>query len=101
MDAGGGVQSTLDGQPQALRDRLRVIYATSRVPAHPLMAHPRVPGEVQASVRRALLDIGRTAAGKALLAEVPMHEIGPASVRDYAVIEQLGLEKYRVEAGRP
>lgn len=100
-DAGGGVRSTFDSQPQALRDRLRVIHTTTKVPPHPVVAHPRVPRVVQDKVRQAFLDMGTTADGRALLAAVPVQRIGPASARDYEVIEQLGLKAFYVEGGAP
>lgn len=93
-DAGGGVQSTFDSQPQAVRDRLRVIHTTVRVPPHPVVAHPRVPAAVQDRVRQAFLDMGTTPAGQALLAAVPIRRIGPASAWDYVVMEQLGLKEF-------
>jgi phosphonate transport system substrate-binding protein len=93
-DAGGGVQSTFDSQPQAVRDRLRVIHTTTRVPPHPVVAHPRVPLAVQNKVRQAFLDMGMTPAGQALLAAVPIKRIGVASAEDYAVIEQLDLKAF-------
>jgi phosphonate transport system substrate-binding protein len=100
-DAGGGVQTTLDGQPQAVRDRLRVIHATARVPSLPVVAHPRVPLAVQNKVRQAFLDMGATPAGQALLAAVPIQRIGAASAWDYIVIEQLGLKAFYVEGDTP
>src|SRR4030067_643957 len=89
---GGGVQSTFNSQPQAVRDRLRVIYTTTKVPPHPVVAHPRVPAAARNKVRQAFLDMGATPAGQALLPAVPIQRIGTASARDYAVSEQLGLQ---------
>lgn len=100
-DAGGGVQATLDSQPQAVRARLRVLHTTAKVPPHPVVAHARVPAAVQRKVRQAFLDMGATPAGQALLAAVPIQRIGIASARDYAVIEQLGLKAFYVDGGAP
>ena len=100
-DAGGGAQSTFDSQPQTLRDRLRIIHTTAHVPPLPVVAHPRVPLAVQNKVRQAFLDMGETPAGRALLAAVPIRSVGPASARDYVVLEQLGLKAFHVEDGTP
>lgn len=100
-EAGGGVQKTLDAEPATLRARLRVLYATSRVPAHPVVAHPRVPAAVRRQVQQALLDLGRSDAGRTLLAAVPIRRIGTASDLDYRSIEQLGLERYQKEDAPP
>ena len=94
--AGGGVQNTLNQEPQQIRDKLRVIYETRRVPPHPFTAHPRVPEEIQQKVQQALLEIGQSERGKALLARVPMPKIGPASLDDYRPLGDLGLDAYYV-----
>ncbi len=99
--AGGGVQATLDSQPTPVRDRLRVIHTTTKVAPHPVAAHPRVPAAVQAKVRQAFLDMGAAPAGQALLANVPIRRIGPASGGDYVGMEQLGLKAFHVEGEAP
>lgn len=94
MVAGGGVQKTLDEQPAAVRERLRVLYTTSDVPSHPVVAHPRVPVAVRARVRDALLAMGATARGRELLAGVPITAVVPATLADYRSLAGLQLEKY-------
>jgi phosphonate transport system substrate-binding protein len=94
VDAGGGTNSTLSEQPENLRRRLRRIHETVHLPPHPVMAHPRVPAAVQLKVQQAMLDMGGTGAGRALLAAVPIVRIGPASAWDYVVIEQLNLGEF-------
>lgn len=101
VDAGGGAQSTFDSQPQALHDRLRIIHTTTQVPSLPVVAHPRVPVAVQNKLRQAFLDMGTTPAGRALLAAVPIRQVGTASAWDYVVIEQLGLKPFYVEGDAP
>lgn len=96
-DAGGGVQKTLEEQNQSVRDALRIIYTTRGIPSHPVSAHPRVPRPVREAVQRALLQMATTAAGQALLAEVPMTQPVAASMGDYLVMQRWGLEKYWVE----
>jgi phosphonate transport system substrate-binding protein len=100
VEAGGGAPSTLAGQPESVRKRLRVIHTTTRVPSHPVMAHPRVPIATQNKVRQAFLDMGATRTGQALLARVPIQRIGTASAQDYALVEQLGLEEFYVDDSR-
>jgi phosphonate transport system substrate-binding protein len=94
--AGGGAQQTLDEQPPAVRERLRVLHTTRAVPAHPLVAHPRVPVAVRARVRQALLEMNAVPAGRVLLAGVPMTEVVPAALADYRPVAALHLEKYAV-----
>ncbi len=95
--AGGGVQHTWHQQPPQIRDSLRILYETRRIPPHPFAAHPRVPEEVQQKIKRALLDIGHSEEGRALLAKVPIPKIGPASLEDYHQLGDLGLDSYYVE----
>ncbi len=94
--AGGGVRSTLEAQPDKIKSRLRVLYQTRTVAPHPFVAHPRVPESHQRRMRQALLSLARTDEGQALLSQIPMHQAIPASMNDYASMNELGLEKYYV-----
>ncbi len=95
MPAGGGVMRTLNEQPPAVHESLRVVYRTQAVPAHPIACHPRVGPKLRSRLRAALLAMARgPEAG--LLAEVPIHRPGPAAYREYQMLEKLGLERYYV-----
>jgi phosphonate transport system substrate-binding protein len=83
-DAGGGVQSTLDAQEPAIRKALRVIHRTREAPSHPIAVHPRVPAADQEKVRNAFLALGESARGRALLARVPIKQIGATTLEDFA-----------------
>jgi len=98
VDAGGGVQKTLEQQPAMIRDNLRVLYRTQEVISHPIAAHPRVPPEVRERVMLALLALGKTTQGKQILGKIPIQAIGAVSAEDYAPLVELGLEAlYREE----
>lgn len=71
--AGGGVLRSLEAQPKRIRDSLRVIYKTSGLPAHPIMAHSRVPEKIRNSVTDALLSIGKD--GQDYLRGIPIEAI--------------------------
>ena len=101
VDAGGGVQGTFDSQAKNLRDHLRIIHTTIRLPSLPVVAHPRVPLAVSNKIRQALLDMGDSATGRALLAAVPIKRVGVASAQDYAVIGEIGLKAFYVGDGVP
>lgn len=92
MAAGGGVQKTLEQQPQAVRNELRVIFRTPSFVPHPIAVHPRVSKALQERVKTALLSLGETDAGRRLLARVPIERIGPAVSEDYHPLLALGLE---------
>ena len=96
-DAGGGVQKTLEEQDAAIRGALRILYTTRSIPSHPVSARPRVPKPVREEMRKALLEMAATPAGRALLAEVPMTRPVTTAIEDYLVMQGWGLEKYWVE----
>jgi phosphonate transport system substrate-binding protein len=95
--AAGGVRATLDRESPDVQGRLRVLYETPAVPAHPLAAHPRVPSAAQLAVREAMIRIAASDEGKALLRGIQM----PAPVisryeADYAPLKRLGLDRFVV-----
>jgi phosphonate transport system substrate-binding protein len=99
-EAGGGVEKTLGEQDQPVQDALRVIYTTREMPSHPVAAHSRVDQAAREQVRRALLELAATPAGKALLDEVPMKQPAPTNIEDYLVMRKWGLETYWVGEGK-
>jgi ABC-type phosphate/phosphonate transport system substrate-binding protein len=92
--AGGGVEKTLREQNQTVRDSLRIIYTTRRVPSHPVAAHPRVSRKDREKVREALLAMGNTPAGREMLSKIPVKRFIPASMADYQGMRSWGLEDY-------
>lgn len=92
--AGGGVEKTLQEQEKPVRDALRILYTTRNIPSHPIAAHPRVPKEHIEKVRRALLDMAATTEGQKLLSKIPFGHVVPASIDDYAVIRDWGLDAF-------
>lgn len=90
--AGGGVMRTFNEQPPEVRDQLRILYETARVAPHPISVHPRVPTEIAAKLKDALLAMGDTEDGRELLAGIPIHRIGLASQADYQPLAKMGLE---------
>jgi phosphonate transport system substrate-binding protein len=97
--AGGGVEDTLKKQPQAVRDTLKIIYQTPPMPAHALVAHPRVPETVREKVVKAILKLGQDPVGKAALKKVQIDEpVTTDYTKDYAPMAKLGLEKFLKES---
>lgn len=96
-DAGGGVEKTLHEQDAPVRDALKVLYTTRDMPSHPIAAHPRMPREARETVRRALLEMGASREGQALLVKVPMQQAVSASLEDYTTMRGWGLESLWVE----
>jgi phosphonate transport system substrate-binding protein len=94
VDAGGVPDKTLPLADPAVRERLEILHTTRAIPGHPLAAHPRVPAEVREQVRAAMLALAATAEGKALLLRVPIKELAPATLAEYAFLGTLGLEEW-------
>lgn len=92
--AGGGVLKTLRQQSDELQDRLKVIYKTSAVPSHPIVAHRRIPEAVRQQLQDVMLTLAHDAAGRELLSKVPIIEMGVANVKDYHRLGEMGLERF-------
>jgi phosphonate transport system substrate-binding protein len=95
--AGGGVQKTLQKQPEKIREMLKIIYQTPEVAPHPVAVHPRVPDDIREQIAQAFLQLGETVHGREILTRIPMKRIGDASLADYEPLRQMGLDKYYVE----
>lgn len=94
--AGGGVQKTLEQQPQDLRARLRILYKTKNFNPHAFAAHSRIPKKHAELVLNALLDMGKTEKGKTMLRQIPMNKIGKAYIDDYTELDHWELDKLYV-----
>ena len=100
VEAGGGVEKTLQEQSPNVQEGLKVLYTTREMPSHPIAAHPRVPAQVREQVRKALLDISASPSGAALLSSVPITKAVATSIADYSIMKSWGLEKYWVSENK-
>ncbi len=92
--AGGGVARTLDTQPLAVKDGLKIIYTTRPMAPHPIVAHPRVAEGHRKQVQQALLNMAKTPSGQALLAKIPLRAPLTATMNDYRLMGGWGLEAF-------
>jgi phosphonate transport system substrate-binding protein len=93
--AGGGIESTLEREPEGIRRQLRILFRTPDTASHPLAVHPRVPMEVAERISEALVRLAQDPAGRQLLAEVELDGALPADYgRDYGPLERLRLERH-------
>lgn len=93
--AGGGVNNTFDREPQAVRDKLRILYRTPKFTSHPFSANPRITKATRDEVINSFIKLSATPEGQAMLDRVQMPL--PVSVTytdDYAPLEMLGLERF-------
>jgi phosphonate transport system substrate-binding protein len=96
-EAAGGVKSTFDSLDEPIRENLRILYETARVPPHPIAAHPRVPVDVVAAFQQAILDLAATEEGNALLSQIPMREAVVTTPDEYQPLRDMNLEAYVVK----
>ena len=91
-EAGGGVGRTLKEQKDTIKDKLRVLYKTTPVNAHPLVIHPRVPNEKQLEIQSAFLALNEQ--NPEMLALIPMKSPIKATLEDYADLKAMELESF-------
>lgn len=95
--AGGGVHKTLQQQTPEVQKQLRILYRTQAIAPHPFVAHPRVPKSICDSVRKELIQLGKTEGGRQLLEKIPIKEIGSATMKDYKPLLKMNLERFVVK----
>lgn len=95
--AGGGIMRTFNEQPDVVRDSLKIIYETTKVPPHPISVHPRVSPDITDRLQQAFLEIGSTEAGQKMLAQIPIKKISRTSQAEYTPLESMGLETFYEE----
>lgn len=95
--AGGGVYKTLQSQPENIRDALKVIYKTPQVAPHPVAVHARVGSETRNLISEAFMQLGSVPEGGNVLANIPIKQVGYATMKDYESLKQMGLERYYVQ----
>lgn len=96
--AAGGVDATLQREPEHVRSALRILFRTPEVAPHPLTAHPRVPADQRSCITRTLVEARADAARLAQLAGIQI----PAPVeanfqRDYQPLVRLQLDRFVVQ----
>ena len=96
-EASGGVKSTFDSLDEPLKQNLRILYETSRVPPHPIAAHPRVPQEVVDAFQNAILELAATEEGHEMLSKIPMRQAAATTPEEYLPLAEMNLENYVVK----
>lgn len=94
-DAGGAIQRTLNKQKDKIKDQIKVIYRTEKIAPHPFASHPRVNEAAVMSVQKSLMAMSKDEIGNQFLTKIPMKKMGLATLKDYALLEQLGLDEFR------
>ena len=98
VQAGGGVQATLDLQPENIQKQLRIIFKTPKAPSHPISVHPRVTVAQRTALEKALLGLNASPQGLKLLRAVGMDSLIRTDFSEYKPLENLRLDQYVVSA---
>jgi phosphonate transport system substrate-binding protein len=94
-DAGGALDVNIEKLSPNLLDQVRVIYNTKKIAPHALVAHPRVPARVRASVAEAVLRMGADSRSRSLMTTVQLDSPVPADYdRDYKSLERMNIKRY-------
>jgi phosphonate transport system substrate-binding protein len=97
VEAGGGIQSTLEAESPPIKSQLRILYKTAELPTHPIAAHPRVPAAVVKQFQEIVIAYANTTEGRAQIAKVPIIKIGLSTTSDYKVLENMRLDEFFVK----
>lgn len=93
VDAGAVFVTELEMEPREVRDQLRPLIRTEKVPPHPLCAHPRVPRPVQEAVKKATLAVAETQEGSEILKMVRLPSPVEANYKmDYQPLEPIDIK---------
>ena len=91
-EAGGGVGRTLKEQKDAIKGKIRILYETAKVNAHPLVVHPRVDETMQSKIQSAFLEVGGQ--HPEMVELIPMKTPIATGLEDYADLKAMGLEAF-------
>jgi len=97
VDAGGGIESTLEAETPAIKNQLRILYKTVALPTHPIAAHSRVPAAISKQFQEVILAYAETPEGRAQLSKVPILKIGTAVSSEYKAVENMRLDEFFVQ----
>ena len=93
FDAGGGVMRTLNGQPEAIREQLRILWKTPGFTPHAFAYQPRLPEAYREALLKALVDLHDQQEGHLLLEQLGFHALVAANDSDWDDVRSLELEK--------
>lgn len=92
--AGGGVNKTLEAEPEEIKQKIHVIYETPGYRSHPIVTNPRLSNATRLKILNSFVTLSKTTSGQELLTGVQLNSPIPVTYsKDYRPLEQLGLEK--------
>jgi phosphonate transport system substrate-binding protein len=90
--AGGGVMRTFNNVEDDIREQLRVLWVSPGYTPHAFAAHPRLGESVVQTIRKAMVELDQTDAGRTLLGNLNLKGIVPAENSEWDDIRALNLQ---------
>lgn len=93
-DAGVTLNPVYDAEPENIKNRIRILFKSEKITSHPISCHPRVPGAVSKTLKKAVLALSKTEKGKELLktARLPL-PVEARFNRDYRYLQKVNIKK--------
>ncbi len=96
--AGGGVMRTFNELSDDIKNQLRIFYTTQKVPSHPIVVHPRLEADLVKQITTALLEMGSTEEGNAMLSKIPLKNITKTKQSAYDLLKNMGMEDFYMKS---
>lgn len=82
-DAGGGVYRTFEKLSPKIKNSLKVVHKTEKIPSHPIIVHPKVPKDVQQKVIKAFIKMRKNPKTNEMLKKIPIKSMSKTSQSIY------------------
>jgi phosphonate transport system substrate-binding protein len=89
---GGGVIRTFESLDPDVRDQLRILWTTKGYTPHAFAVHPRVTAAAVSDLAEAMVAMGQTEEGRALLEPLSMDGFETARDEDWDDVRALGID---------
>ncbi len=93
MVAGGGVMRTFKSVAPDVRDELKILWTTKGYTPHAIAVSPKVSEDVSGKVAKALLDLMKDDAGRAMLQALKIKGFETAENADWDDVRALGVSE--------
>ena len=98
MPAGGGVNNTFKREDLSVQEKLKIIYSTKSVAAHPICLHPRISKSRAELIKKTILYMGENSQYNKILDDIQIpNPVGADYKSEYAPLKKLKIEDYVVE----
>ncbi len=81
--AGGGVESTFSKLSPRIKNALKIVHRTEKIPSHPIIVSSEIPADIRKKVINAFIKMGKNPSTKALLQKIPVDNMSKTSQSVY------------------